>query len=361
MFNFLNQKIQGFGIDLSDLSVKIVNLKKNGSGFRLASFGRQEIPAGLIEEGEIKKGEELIEILKKTVSEVKGEPIKTDYCVVSLPETESFVRLVHLPMMANEEVAEAIKWEIEANIPMALPEIYYDWHIIDSAEGKKDHLDILIGVLPKKTVDPYLSVLKKAGLKPFIFEIESLAIARALIPSGCCDQPLLIVDFGAKKTSLVIFSGKTVYFTASLPISNTSIISVLSEKLNISLAEAKKIKIEQGLDYKNLTGPIMQALSPALNEMAAKIKAYMDYYQEHCPPSSEVQSSTINQIILCGGGANFEGLLDFLSAKLNLTASLGNPWINVFKEAPGDIPGLPLSEASSFTTAIGLAIRGWQE
>jgi len=353
--------MQGFGIDLSDLSIKIVNLKKKGDDFELASFGRQEITAGLIENGEIKKESELIEIIKKSVKEVSGETLKTKYCVVSLPETESFVRLVNLPLMKKEEVAEAIKWEIEANIPLSLPEIYYDWHMLDPVAARQEHLDVLIGVLPKKTVDPYLSVLKKADLKPLAFEIESLAIARSLVPNGCCEKTLILIDLGAKKTSLVIFSGQTVYFTASLPISNSSIIATLSEKLKIDADKAKQIKIEQGLDYKNPASLVLQALSPSLNEMTEKIRDYINYYQEHLPVALGTESNTVNEIILCGGGANFSGLPEFITSKLNLAVSIGNPWVNVFKGPSPNIPGLPLSEALSFTTAIGLAIRGLTE
>lgn len=360
MLDFFNSKIHGFGIDLSDLSIKIVDLRKKDGNFKLASFGRQEIPAGLIEEGEIKKEEELIAVIKKAVREVKGEALKTDYCVVSLPETESFVRLVHLPLMNTSEAAEAIKWEIEANIPLTLPEIYYDWQIIESPGESRDHLDVLIGVLPKKTVDPYLNVLKKAGLKPFIFEIESLAIARSLVPGGCCRKPIIIIDFGAKRTGLVIFSGQTVYFTASLPISNAALVATLSEKLNLDQAKAKQIKIEQGLDWQNAASPATQALMPALNEMTAKIKDYIDYYQEHLPVAPGAQSNLIDKIILCGGGANFKGLPEFLATKLNLTITIGNPLVNVFKAAPETITGLPLGEAPGFATAIGLALRGAQ-
>lgn len=358
MFDFFNTKIHGFGIDLSDLSIKIIDLKKRGRYFELASFGRQEIPAGLIENGEIKKESELIEIIKAAIQNVRGEKIKTDYCVVSLPETESFVRLVHLPLMEKTEIAEAIKWEIEANIPLALTEVYYDWHVIESAAEHADHLDIIIGVLPKKTVDPYLTVLKKAGLKPFIFEIESLAIARALVPAGNCPAPLAIIDFGAKKTGLAIFSGQTVYFTASLPVSNASLIETLSKNLQIDLAKARQIKIEQGLDYKNPDNPVMRALAPALSETADKIKEYLDYYQEHLPAAPEAKANVVSEIILCGGGSNLAGLPEFLAEKLKLTVSLGNPWVNVFPGPPKNITGLALAEAPSYATAIGLAIRG---
>ena len=348
----------GFGIDLSDLSIKIVNLKKKGRDLDLASFSRQEIPAGLIEDGEIKKESELIAVIKKSVQEIKGEPLKTRHCVVSLPETESFVRLVHLPLMKKEEIAEAIKWEIEANIPLTLPEIYYDWQIVDPSAGQPERLDAIIGVLPKKTVDPYLSVLKKAELKPIAFEIESLAIARALVPNACCDKPLCLIDLGAKRTSLAIFSGQTVYFTASLPLSNVSIIATLGEKLKIDRDKAKQIKIEQGLDYKNPESLVMQALLPTLDEIAAKIKNYLNYYHEHLPVAPGAKNNTVDEILLCGGGANFLGLPEWLAAKLNAAVAKGNPWVNVFKGKPKDIPGLPPDDALSFTTAIGLAIKG---
>ncbi|MDD4982750.1 MAG: type IV pilus assembly protein PilM [Candidatus Portnoybacteria bacterium] len=362
MFNLPNSSIHGFGIDLSDLSIKIIDLKKKGGNFELASFGRQEIPAGLIENGEIKKEEELIALIKKSVKEVKGRGLKSDYCIVSLPETESFVRLVHLPLMKKEEMAEAIKWEIEANIPLSLPEIYYDWRVIETAAGaRQDYLDILIGVLPQRTVDPYLSVLKKAGLKPFVFEIESLAIARALVPGGCCDKPLLIIDVGAKRTSLAIFSGQTVYFTASLPISNSSIVETMSEKLNIDQEKAKQIKIEQGLDYKNPGSLTLRALAPLMDETTKKIKDYIDYYQEHLPAAPNAQSNKISSALLCGGGANFAGLPEFLTEKLGFPVFPGNPWSNVFKGAPKNISGLSSGEALSFATAIGLAIRGLKE
>lgn len=361
MFNLLKSDIHGFGIDLSDLSIKIIDLKKRGRSFELTSFGRQEIPAGLIENGEIKKEEELVELIKKAVKEVKGKTLKGGYCIVSLPETESFVRLVHLPLMKKDEAAEAIKWEIEANIPLSLPEIYYDWRVVEAAGGHQDHLDVLIGVLPKKTVDAYLTVLKKAGLKPFVFEIESLAIARSLVPGENSDKPLLIIDFGAKRTSLAVFSGQTVYFTASLPISNSAIVETMSEKMNIDQTKARQLKMEQGLDYKNPDSLTLQALTPLLDETIKKIKDYIDYYQEHLPAAPNTQSNRIGEVLLCGGGANFAGLPEFLTEKLGLPVVIGNPWSNVFNGAPKNVSGLAPNEALSYATAIGLAIRGLKE
>jgi len=83
-----------FGLDLSDLSIKIALLKEAGGHLELVSFGRQEIPENVIERGVIKKEDELVALIKRAVDEAHGQKIKTQHCIVSLPETESYVRMV---------------------------------------------------------------------------------------------------------------------------------------------------------------------------------------------------------------------------------------------------------------------------
>jgi len=366
MLNFLKPKIQGFGIDLSDFSVKIIAFEKKAGKISLASFGRQEIIPGIIEEGEIKKEAELIEIIKKAARETQGAPLKNKCCIVSLPEAESFIRVLQLPMMEKTEVGEAIKWEIETNIPLGLNEIYYDWQIINPPTGeietiKQQRLNVLVGVLPKKIVNPYLNVLKLAGLKPLAFEIESLAISRALLKNGACEEPTMVIDMGAKKTSLVIFYRQAVYLTASLPISNSSFITALSEKLHIDMAQAKQMKFQQGLNCEDPQNQVFQTLKLSLDELTEKIKSYIDFFQSHAIANLGKQNIKINQIMLCGGGARFTGLDKFLQQTLQINITIGNPWLNIFPSGKPNLPAFDQAESLAYTTAIGLALRGITE
>ena len=347
-----------FGLDISDLSIKLAWLKKTGRQFRLASFSRQEIPEGAIEEGEIKKEEELIEIIKKTITDVKGEKVKTKYCVVSLPETEAFIRVIQLPKINEDEIGEAIKWELESNFPVTLEEVYFDWQVIKNSFSPES-LNILIGALPKKLVDPYLSVIKKAGLRPVVFEIESIATARALIKEDKPEEPLMIIDFGAKRSSFIIFASGAIWLTTSLPIANNLLVADIARMLKIDAAKAKKLKIEFGLNLFEEGGKIFQAMEPRLMELAQEIRKYLEYYQTNLLPKLP-QKAPINKILLCGGGASLEGLSGFLSSELKMEVTVGNPWINIFdpSSAPKKLPGLPFSESLSYTTALGLALRG---
>lgn len=360
MFSFLNPKIESFGIDLSDLSIKIVDLKRKGKGdFLLSAFGRSEIQPGLIENGEIKQEEALIEVIKKSLREIKGEPLHK-YCFASLPETVAFVRLLQLPLMEKSEVAEAIKWEIEVNVPLSRSEIYYDWQVLPPLAGTSpQYLDVLVGVLPKKTVDPYLNVFKKAGLKPISFEIESIALSRALIKDARAGNAQLIIDFGAQRTSIAIFSGQAVCFTSSFSISNHSLVAAISEKMGLDFEKAKQIKIEKGLNPQTEENPAFVAMREPLQELAGKIKGYINFFEEH---SAAQFKAVISKAILCGGGANLTGLVEFLAKELKMEIEIGNPWVNVLKNPRvASINGLSFNDSLSFTTAIGLALEGMEE
>ncbi len=346
-----------FGLDLSDLSVKLVWLKRVGSQIHLASFGRQEIPEKIIESGNIRKEEELIILIKSIISQAKGEKVKTKYCIVSLPETEAYLRIVQLPKMKKEEVGEAIRWELEAYIPVSIDTVYFDWQIIDSGVGQTEHLDVLIGALPKALVDPYLEVIKKAGLEPLAFEIESVATARALIKENGFSDPVLMIDLGARRTSFIIFVAKTVWLTTSPPISNNLLIDDIAKGLKITYAEAKNLKFKVGLDRDKEKGQVYQAMEPRLLELVAEIKKYLDYYKTSYLPK-RAEKSDIKKILLCGGGANLKGLSAFLSSKLGLEVAVGNPWVNILSPSADELPGLPFEESLSYATALGLALRG---
>lgn len=352
---FLKQS--AFGLDLSDVSIKLALLEKEKGGIILTSYNRQEIPENVIEEGEIKKEDILIATIKQALAQTKGKPIKTRRCVVSLPETESFIRMVQLPKMKKEEIDEAIKWEAEANIPLSYEEIYLDWQIIKPPTNHQKQYDILIGALPKKLVDDYLTLLEKAELQPVVFEIESVATARALIENGLSIKPILIIDLGAKKTSFAIFSGRAIHFTASLPVSNISLIKTIAKNLNVDFATAKKLKFEIGLDKKTKKGKVFEALGPPLLELVKKIQEYIEFYNTHVPIKHTLDGQ-INKVLLCGGGANLAGLPSFLSKQLQLDVEVGNPWVNILKPPIKKIPEIPYEESIAFTTALGLALRG---
>lgn len=377
MLEFLTLKPEAFGLDFSDLSLKIIKLKKKRKFLSLASWGEVKIKPGIIEEGEIKDEEALSKIIQDSLAKVKGEKLKTKNVVTSLPEKRAFLQVIQMPKMKEEELKTAIPFEAENYIPLPIEEVYLDFQIVPSVHGyTDDYLDILIAAIPQKTTGPYVSCLKKAGLVPQVLEIESQSISRALVKSGLSPLPVLIIDFGKSRTSFIIFSGYSLRFTSSIPISSQKLTEAISQSLKIDLAEAEKLKLKYGLQIfsqnrlskkkialserkKIAEDKIFEAMVPVLTDLIEQIKKYLIYYQTHAGNGHFLSNGKkVEKILLCGRGANLKGLTDFFSSELEIPVELGNPWINILPAPLKEVPELSFRESLGYTTALGLALRG---
>ncbi|MDI6591778.1 MAG: type IV pilus assembly protein PilM [Patescibacteria group bacterium] len=361
MLEFLSLKPEAFGLDISDLSLKIIKLKKKGDKLALASFLEEKIKPGIIKNGEIKDQKALVKIIREAINKVRGEKLKTKYVIASLPEEKAFLEVIQLPKMPVEDLKSAVIYEAENYIPLPIEEVYLDSQIVPPLVNRLDHFDVLIAALPRETVDPYLSCLKEAKLIPKALEIESLAIARALIKNEVSPFSVLLIDIGATRTSFIIFSGYSLRFTSSIPISSQELSQAISKTLKVDLKKAEKLKIKYGLqiDAKEEGREIFEALIPIITDLIEQIKRHLIYYQthakhEHLPPDGR----EVKKILLCGGGANLQGLAGFLSLELKIPVELGNPWINILPESLKEVPQLPFKESLRYTTALGLALRG---
>ncbi|MCK4520775.1 type IV pilus assembly protein PilM [Candidatus Parcubacteria bacterium] len=375
ILDYLNLNPEAFGIDISDLSIRIVKLKKKGrgeptagQGLSLASFGQTSIKSGIIKEGRIRNELALVKAIQKAVSNIKGEKLKTRYVTASFPEKNAFLQVIKMPKMEREEMESAIRFEVENYIPMPIHKVYLDFQIIPSGNKKQNYFKVLLAAMPKDIVDPYVSCFKKAGLKIKALEVDSISIVRALLKNKKSLNTVLLIDLGAAKTSFIMFSDNSLRFTASIPISSQKFTEVISRALEVDIKRAEKLKTKYGLKNpetihlkgkKNKAGfkkeiicqeRIFEALIPILTDLVEQTKSYIDYYKSHS------KNKEPEKIILCGGGANLKGISKFLSLELKILVQPGNPWINISKEIE-----MPLEKSLEYTTAIGLALRGITE
>lgn len=391
-----SQRMPAFGIDLSDLSVKVAQVKKKGDKLILTSLGQKTLPQGLIDEGVIQNEKEVIENIKKATSEVRGQRIKTKYIVCSLPEEKAFIKTIKIPRAEKKEIGEMIKWQIEPNFPVKLDDVYFDWRKVEPFEKigkeiqkKQSGTEVVsIAVISKEIVDSYLSVFKKAGFQPIVFEIESMSVVRSLIPGSLSSYPVIILDMGKCGTGLTIFSGKTILFTTHIGLGGRDLDKAIAQKLKVSEDEAERLKKEIGLinirkKWRVYRIPIVEksskraiseskfsllkrlkedeifdALEPILTNLVEQVKHFVEFFKDF-GRVEYVPDGIIREVILCGGEANLIGLCDFLSSSLKLKVRLGNPLINISKCIfLRKKETFSQKQSLAFSTAIGLAIRG---
>jgi type IV pilus assembly protein PilM len=351
--SLFNNNLNAFGLDISDRSIKVAQIKKVNNKLQLHAYGREDIPRELIVGGEIKEREEVIKLIEKAVSSSKINPIKSKFVVYSIPEPKGFIRVMKIKRVREEDIEDTIKYEAQQLFPINIEDSYIDWSVLPSEDSKSKTMEILVAAVPQLLVDSYSSILRDAGLKPVAAEIESIAITRSLIDKKQSSKPVLVIDLGRDRTSFIIFKNPAVQFTASIPVCGEEIIKAVANKMNINEERAKKTIDECGLIFRDDCKDIYKAIQPSLYEMIRYISKLINYYKEHYKEESDIA-----KVVICGGEAKIPGMSSFLSLRIKKEVEKGNPWINIISSEKKNALPVSRNDSMVFVTVLGLALRG---
>lgn len=335
-----------FGLDLSDLSVKVAQIEKKGKYQSVVGVGSVDLKQGYVVDGGILNEGAVVEAIHAAL---KKANITVKDVICSLPETKAFLRIITIPIMTHDEVGEAIKWEMEAHIPMSIDQVYYDWQELpEHLHNQKGKMSVLVVAVAQAVVDQFLSVLNAAGLNARGFEVESLAQSRSMLAesSGTTE---MIVDIGDRRTSFLVVVDGVPVFTSSIPLCAESMTDAIAKTMNLSHVEAEKVKFAHGIGSVLKDDHIFQAMQPIIGGFVQEINKSINFYL-----TGLRYSKNIDNIVLCGGGAKTKGLIPYLSRSLGRNIELGNPWVNVtFK----GLPPIEREASVQYATAIGLATK----
>lgn len=334
-----------YGLDISDQSLKFVQLLPQRHGIRVGHFGERKIPPGIIVSGKIKNLSRLEEMLRALRVE---EGIK--FVRVSLPEEQVYLFPLRLGKLGLKNVRAGIELAIEEHVPMSATEAVFDYDLVHETA---DSLEVQVAATSVTTIENYLSVFRNCYISVQSLELEAQAIARAVIKKGDRDT-YLIVDFGQTRTGIFIVSRGTVVFTSTLDIGGQSLNQSLEKSFNIGPGEAEKMKEEYGLRRNVGNKEVFPVLLNSVSVLRDEIVKHFLYWNTHKDEEGQ-DRPPIKKIILCGGDSNLIGLADYIAISMKTRVEMANVWVNI-ADAGQEVPNISFRESLSFAAAIGLAL-----
>ncbi len=339
-------KNKAFGLDIGQHTIKAVWLSTEQNGFFLNAATTIVTPAkGMLSESPLDQ-EEMAQALHAMLLDAH---ISTKFVNIALPESQVYTRVIQMPLLSDKELLSAIYWEAEQYIPVPLNTITLDYKVLqrpeNPVEGQK--MDVLLVGAPTSLIDKYQKVLSLAGLIINSVETEILSTIRSVVVSDTY-PPTLIVSIGATSTSIAIVQGNLIKFTYSVPTGGVALTRAIASSFGFSFEQAEQYKKTYGVSPEALSGKIAQSVSPILTLLLSEIKKALAFYQE------KEKDKPIAQIVLTGGSALLPGLPTYITQSVGIESVVANPWkILVSQEVSKDI----LTDASSYTIAVGLAMR----
>jgi len=325
-----------FGLDIGYENIKVVELKKSGSMFKLVSFGCSPSPKEPFDKERIKDKKALVGAIVQAVSDHR---IGAKTVVSALPESLVFTKIIQLPKMKMEELQTVVPREAVNFIPLEPAQTYLDFQIVSATINNS--YEILVVAAPKTLVNDFIETLKMARLSPFCLETKPIANTRALIPKNT-QEAILILDLGALATSLTIYDKGAIKLTVTFPLGGKLFTEKIASTLSIKMEEAEEKKKTIGITK---TGAeIKKGLEEPLGALIDETVSGLNYYKKHN------EKAKISKIILTGGGAAMPGICGFFEEKIGIKTEVGNPW-QAIKNPPKE------KQTVIFTTAIGMAMR----
>lgn len=267
------------------------------------------------------------------------------------------------------EAARAVALPPNREIIHVLPKNY----VIDGQEGVKDpvgmggiRLEVETLVIGGATsaIKNLGKCVYQAGLEMNGLVFSPLATSKGLLSKRQKESGVIMIDMGAGTTTYVVYEEGEVLRTNVLPIGSTHITNDIAIGLRTNLELAEKIKLRYG------------AANPALVRESEKVDlSELDDKENQRIPRryvAEIIEARLNEIfgmikedlsgidrdgmlpagvILTGGGAKLEGLVEYVKENLKLPVQVGNPLL----EISGLVDKL---DDPSYATCIGLMIWG---
>ena len=339
-----------FGLDISDESLKFVELVPTKDGIGLGRYGERAIPLGVIESGKIKDSKKMEEILSSLRKEEGVKSVR-----VSLPEEQVYLFQLRLEKAGLKNVREAIELALEEHVPITAEDAIFDYELV---KEDTQSLEVQVTAIPKNIIENYLSIFKNSDISVQSFELEAQAISRSVIRDGD-PETYMIVDFGKKRTGIFIVSGGIVMFTSTLDLGGVMLTNMIQKNFGVSFEEANKMKQKYGLERNVENKEVFAVLLNSVSVLRDEIVKHFLYWHTHKDENGK-NNPVIKKIIFCGGDANLIGLSDYISVSMKSSVEMANVWKNI-TNTEKSIPEMYFKQALAFATALGLALGDFKK
>lgn len=330
------------GIDIGSYSIKLIQLACKEDGLYPVKAEIKEL--GITSDAE-SYDKAAVSALKHLI---KGVDIKKSSVIVSINCSHTSIKKVTVPYMPKSELREGIMLEAKSYFPFQTDQSVLDFEVMgDVVEKGVRKYEVTVGVCPLSTVNRYLALIQKAGIKPASFISTSYAMQRlAQEVSQKSSGVQCYLDIGELHTELIICKEGALAFSRKIPLCGSDFTkamtgAVVSDKgrVQLSTEEAEKIKRDVGMpdesdakliDDKIPAGHILAMLRTPAEHLVNEIDRCFDYYRE------ESGGNKINSVTIFGGGASLGGLIKFLSKGLGMDVKLGDA-LEILKSQKGII------------------------
>jgi len=357
-FNRLfNQKSsQLLGLDISSVSVKVIELSRQSDSFMVESFGVVPLPAKAIDEGHILNSDA---VAKAIGDVVKLAAPSSRLVATAVSPSVALTKVVQVEHGLSESELEAqiMLHEAPRILPFPIEEASLDFQVLGPNSAQPHLMDVLITAARSEHVNERVIAIESAGLEVKVVDISSYVMERACqliltqLPDSGVNKTIAVVDIGSVSTQITILHNNETIYSREESFGSYQLTETIQQRYSLTFAEAGLAK-KQGQvaeDYE------LEVLDPFRQSLISLVRRSLQFFF-----SAHHSVERVDHILLAGGGALTSKLAPLLAQEMEIAASIANPFAQM-KVAPKVDVALLKSNAPMLMLCAGLALRSFTD
>jgi type IV pilus assembly protein PilM len=356
------------GLDIQPGYVSAVQARVNGS-IQVQKAAGAALPPDTMREGEVLDGTALADTLREMFRDSKLDKRVR----IGVANQRTVLRTLELPPLTDrKELATAVRFQAEDQVPMPLDNAVLDFHalgVIDTPAGPRQR--VIVVAAQRDMVERLIAAVRAAGLRPEGVDLSAFALIRSLHRA---DEDhagrVLYLNIGGL-TNMAIAEGTVCRFTRVIGGGLESMAADIAERNSIKLTEARELLAAVDLDAPSPAAPSLYAdidqqelqpadpvstapqkptidvrpvLSSGVREIAGEVRNSLDFHR------SQEGGGEVSSIVLSGSALQISGFARALQSELRVP--LIPQTVGVLDErAAGDV------SAERLAVATGLAVE----
>lgn len=269
-----------FSLYLNEYQTRLAHLDQKKDKIELLSLGYDNTVPTFFSNPTDKS----IELQAQLIMQIyKQLNIKETKVQIVVPDSVSFSQLIIMPKLNEEDLAKAIKLQVDEIIPLPISETNIDFEIVHELPENK--ILVLFVAIEKKIADHIAKTIEFTKLEPVSLENELSVLGRFFAEVyPFMKDPSIVINFGFNSTSFYTMNPPFPYFqtTKSIKIGLSSFLKDL--KINMNIDAKKSIEALQSIGLStngsiNMSPVTSPLVTEIINELLGVINNAKEKYK----------------------------------------------------------------------------------
>ncbi|WP_265531553.1 type IV pilus assembly protein PilM [Pseudomonas saponiphila] len=339
------------GVDIGATSVRLLSLSRDGRGYRVEAYARQDLALdSVFESGGIDPEAQAMALSRAW--RTSGSRLKA--VAVAVPGEAVISKLIEMPAGLDEAELECqLSLEAGQYIPYPLEEVAIDFEVQGRVPGNPRRVQVLLVACRHETVEAAEALLAQAGLTPQVVESAPLALERCLALMTAqnplaAQSVLALLDVGSSVSSFSVMRDQRIIYSREQLFGSRPLSQVLEQRFSLTLDQVLQAERQGGCSPVG----IEEALQSFERDVLQNVQRALQLFAE------SPQRQPVQWLLLAGEGSRLAGLARRIERQLGIATALANPFVGMSVGPRVDAQALA-ERAPELLLACGLALRGF--